>query len=45
MNRLKFILPIVFAFMLSTASQAQLPDGAVAPDWTATDIDGIEHNL
>ena len=45
MNRLKFILPIVFAFMLSTESQAQLPDGAVAPDWTATDIDGIEHNL
>ena len=24
---------------------AQLPDGSTAPDWTATDINGVEHNL
>ena len=24
---------------------AQLPNGSVAPDWTASDIDGVEHNL
>ena len=25
--------------------QAQLPDGSIAPDFTATDIYGVEHNL
>ena len=24
---------------------AQLPDGSIAPDFTATDINGVEHNL
>ena len=31
--------------LLATASFAQLPDGSIAPDFTATDINGIEHNL
>jgi len=25
--------------------KAQLPDGSIGPDWTATDIDGVEHHL
>ena len=28
-----------------TAAQAQIPDGSIAPDFTATDIDGVSHNL
>jgi hypothetical protein len=31
--------------LIGTASFAQLPDGSIAPDFTATDIDGVEHNL
>ncbi len=33
------------ALMAGTASFAQLPDGSIAPDFTATDINGVEHNL
>ena len=33
------------ALLLATVSSAQLPDGSIAPDFTATDIDGVEHNL
>lgn len=33
------------ALTLGFAAQAQLPDGSVAPDFTATDIDGNEWNL
>ena len=29
----------------ATALRAQLPDGALAPDWTLTDINGQSHNL
>jgi thiol-disulfide isomerase/thioredoxin len=45
MPRLPFIVPVLCALFLSIDSFAQLPDGAAAPDWTATDINGIEHNL
>ena len=31
--------------MLSVTAFAQLPDGSIAPDFTATDINGVEHNL
>ncbi|MDG2209385.1 MAG: redoxin family protein, partial [Flavobacteriales bacterium] len=34
-------LGLVFA----VEGMAQLPDGSIAPDFTATDIDGVEHNL
>ena len=34
-------LGLVFAF----EGMAQLPDGSIAPDFTATDLDGVEHNL
>ena len=33
------------AAMISFGAFAQLPDGSIAPDFTATDINGVEHNL
>ena len=37
---------LLLAVVFSTAQAwAQLPDGSIAPDWTATDINGVEHNL
>jgi len=40
----KTLLTAMFAFACLTAS-AQLPAGATAPDFTATDINGVEHHL
>jgi hypothetical protein len=38
--------PALFvALLIGATSFAQLPDGSIAPDFTATDIDGVEHNL
>ena len=34
-----------FTFCVGFIAQAQLPDGSIAPDFTATDIDGNEWNL
>ena len=45
MKLFKTVITCVFASFLSFQVQAQLPDGALAPDWTATDIEGVEHNL
>jgi len=42
MNR---ILLLTFAILSFNVMQAQLIDGSIAPDFTATDIDGVEHNL
>lgn len=42
---MKHIYALVAALMVGTASFAQLPDGSIAPDFTATDINGVEHNL
>jgi thiol-disulfide isomerase/thioredoxin len=39
---LLFLLVVLFA---PTRSFAQLPNGAIAPDWTHTDIDGQTHHL
>jgi thiol-disulfide isomerase/thioredoxin len=36
---------LMAAAMISVGAYAQLPDGSTAPDWTATDINGVEHNL
>ena len=36
------LLTVVFS---TTQALAQLPDGSIAPDFTATDINGVEHNL
>ncbi len=36
----------LLSLLLTTAvAEAQLPDGSIAPDFTATDINGVEHNL
>jgi hypothetical protein len=42
---MKQFFSLVAAAMISMGAFAQLPDGSVAPDWTATDINGVEHNL
>lgn len=42
---MKHIYALFAALLISSASLAQLPGGAAAPDWTATDLDGVEHNL
>lgn len=40
------ILLLAFAtFFLAFTSNAQLPDGSIAPNWTATDINGTVHTL
>ena len=36
---------LVFTFLLSSNLSAQLQDGAEAPDWTLTDLDGNTHSL
>ena len=38
------LFSFVFAF-LGCAAMAQLPNGSLAPDFTATDVDSVEHNL
>ena len=40
-----WLVCIGLAMLTSTTSMAQLPDGSIAPDFTATDINGVEHNL
>tara|TARA_B100000768_G_scaffold175889_1_gene187887 strand:- start:9109 stop:10584 length:1476 start_codon:yes stop_codon:yes gene_type:complete len=42
---MKHIYSLIAALLIGVASFAQLPDGSIAPDFTATDIDGVEHNL
>jgi thiol-disulfide isomerase/thioredoxin len=42
---MKQFFSLMAAAMISMGAFAQLPDGSVAPDWTATDINGVEHNL
>ena len=38
-------LSLAILFSLSLDSSAQLPNGSIAPDFTATDINGVEYNL
>ena len=42
---MKKILLFIFAAILSINTIAQLPNGSIAPDWTMTDLDGVEHNM
>ena len=42
---MKQFLSLMAAAVISFGAFAQLPDGSVAPDFTATDIYGVEHNL
>jgi len=36
---------LIILSLLSIDSSAQLPNGSIAPDFTATDINGVEYNL
>ncbi len=42
---MKKIITIFISLMTFFAAQAQLPNGATAPDWTLSDINGTSHNL
>ena len=42
---MKHIYSLLAAILIGVSTFAQLPDGSIAPDFTATDIDGVEHNL
>jgi len=42
---MKKLLLFIFATMLTISTFAQLPNGSIAPDWTMTDLDGVEHNM
>jgi len=41
----RFLLLFLFASIAMTTVKAQLPNGATAPDWTLTDLDGNTHHL
>jgi len=45
LNLMKHIYALIVGLFFSIATFAQLPDGSIAPDFTATDLDGVEHNL
>ena len=42
---MKHFYTLLVCVLVGTTAFAQLPDGSIAPDFTATDIDGVEHNL
>ena len=42
---LQFGILLAIGLLTLQKGQAQLPDGSIAPDFTATDINGVEHNL
>lgn len=41
----KIMICMLLLMLLGRSGQAQLADGTVAPDFTATDINGVSHNL
>ena len=46
MKRILLLLAVVAITVTSyTDANAQLPDGSVAPNFTVTDLDGVEHTL
>ena len=42
---MKHFYALLFAVCVGSSAVAQLPNGSIAPDFTATDISGVEHNL
>ncbi len=42
---MKHLYTALLALFISFSAAAQLPDGSIAPDFTAADINGVEHNL
>ena len=45
MKRILQSLFLVVALAVGSTAMAQLPAGSIAPDFTITDLDGVEHNL
>ena len=41
----RILLLLIVALYFFNNSQAQLPDGSLAPDFTLTDLSGTSHNL
>ncbi|MFN0212627.1 MAG: hypothetical protein ACKVT2_00095, partial [Saprospiraceae bacterium] len=41
----KQLLLLIIAMMGYTSAHAQIPDGSIAPPWTATDLNGGSHKL
>ena len=44
-STMKHVFASFFFVCLCQASWAQLPDGTISPDFTAIDLNGVEHNL
>jgi len=42
---MKKLFLLIIAAMVSFSTFAQLPNRSIAPDWTMTDLDGVEHNM
>jgi len=42
---MKHLYALLLAVCVGSTAVAQLPNGSIAPDFTATDISGTEHNL
>ena len=42
--KIRFYLPLLLAFCF-TSLIAQIPNGSIGPDFSGTDINGVEHNL
>lgn len=45
MKQMKYLIILLASFLALQPIRAQLPDGTIAPDWTLTDLNGVEHNL
>lgn len=45
MKRIKYLIFLFAGLFAFQPVHAQLPDGAIAPDWTLTDLNGVQHNL
>ena len=41
----KFIHSLLVTVLISGSTYAQLPSGSIAPDFTITDLEGVEHQL
>jgi len=41
----KILHSLLVAVLVTGSSYAQLPSGSIAPDFTITDLDGVEHHL
>lgn len=42
---MRYLILICSLLTFPAIALAQLPGGSIAPDFTATDINGVEHNL